>query len=185
MGKKPPEALTVGEVFGRRVREERKRQGLSQEELVERLEAIGRPMERSNLGRIERGETTGQLNNLVALALALGVAPIHLMTPREDEGSVRLVDHTKVPPIPASAAREWIRGTALLHAIEGVPDSDPYAYFAAMSEREQEAVAMQGVSPLVLAASGDPGWRKRATQQMRDAVDDVLSARKIKEDTNG
>jgi transcriptional regulator with XRE-family HTH domain len=167
MGKNPPTLLTPGAIIGRRVAEERKRQGLSQNDLVERLAAIGRPMDRSNLGRIERGETTGQLDNVVSLAIALGIAPVHLLVPRDDEEMVEL---TPTHRVPAKTARSWFMGAALL------PDSDPHAYVAAMSDEEQNRLALAGYSSLVLALV--PERDRRAMQRrFRNAVAEVLSDR--------
>src|SRR6266511_5775853 len=142
MGKIHPKPLTPGAIFGRRVAEERRRQGLSQDELVKRLAKLGRPMDRSNLGYIERGGTTGQLDNVIALALALGVAPIHLIVPRDGEETVEL---TKKHRLPARKARLWISGAELL------PDSDPVAYIAAMPEDELQALvgaSLRGATPI-------------------------------------
>lgn len=187
MGKIRPKPLTLGQIFGRRVQQERERQRLTQKEVVERLAALGRPMDRSNLGRIERGETTGQLDNLIALALALHVAPIHLLLPQEDEERVELASKQSLP---AGEARSWIAGRRLL------PDSDPWAYFAAMSRAEQEQLAdeaastvarARGISPLVFAASRTDAERQRDTQWLRDSLEDLLAeqARTRKEDDHG
>jgi transcriptional regulator with XRE-family HTH domain len=167
MGKNPPKPLSPGAIVGRRVSEERKRQGLSQDELATRLAKLGRPMDRSNLGRIERGETTGQLDNVIALALALGVAPIHLMVPREGEERVELTPNRRLP---ASEARQWIGGRKLL------PESDPLAYVAAMSDDEQQALALSGFDALTLALTSRQA-KKAAGDRLREALEDVFSGR--------
>ena len=169
MGEIRTDPLTPGVIFGRRVREERERQRLTQDDVVERLSNLGRPMDRSNLGRIERGDTTGQLDNLFALALALGVAPIHLMLPREEEELVAIAPKRTLA---ADEARSWVRGLKML------ADSDPFAYFAAMPESDQRAVlagAGPKISPLVAAASG-LGWPD-PTPEVRQLVEDTLAAR--------
>jgi transcriptional regulator with XRE-family HTH domain len=66
--------------FGTRVREERERLGISQEELANRA-----GLHRTYLSGIERGERNLGLINLLRLARALGVAPAALL--RDFDGS--------------------------------------------------------------------------------------------------
>ena len=56
--------------FGSRVRAERERLGVSQEELADRA-----GMHRTYLGGVERGERNVGLLNVLRIASALGVAP--------------------------------------------------------------------------------------------------------------
>ncbi|MBI4827712.1 MAG: helix-turn-helix transcriptional regulator [Nitrospinae bacterium] len=60
--------------FGARVRAERERLGMSQEELADRAE-----MHRTYLGGVERGERNVGLLNVLLIARALGVAPAALL----------------------------------------------------------------------------------------------------------
>lgn len=66
--------------FGSRVRAERERQGLSQEELATRAD-----LHRTYIGGVERGERNISLLNLLRIARALGVSPADLL---EDEAVV-------------------------------------------------------------------------------------------------
>src|SRR5262249_50443157 len=113
-----PQHLRPGQVFGRRVREERMRQQLSLRELTNRVSALGVPLDRSTLVRIEQGGTRGNLDTLFALAVALGVSPIHLMVPRQAGEKMSLLGNRTLP---ADDAQAWIRGRKLLR------DSDPQA----------------------------------------------------------
>ena len=63
----------VQKQFGKRVRELRKAKGLSQEEL-----AFKAGIHRTYIGGIERGERNPSLNNIAAIAKALGVTPPEL-----------------------------------------------------------------------------------------------------------
>lgn len=54
--------------FGERIRELRKKAGLSQEEFAERCQ-----LDRTYIGGIERGERNVSLRNIAVLAKALGV----------------------------------------------------------------------------------------------------------------
>lgn len=60
--------------FGSRVRAERERLGVSQEELADRA-----GMHRTYLGGVERGERNVGLLNMIRIANALGVAPSSLL----------------------------------------------------------------------------------------------------------
>ncbi len=61
-------------VFGQNVRRLRKRRGFSQEELAERA-----GLHRTYIGSVERGERNISLENIVALARALGVSLAELV----------------------------------------------------------------------------------------------------------
>lgn len=64
---------TLQQLFGRRVRQLRRRAGESQEGFAHRLD-----MGRSYVGRVERGEVNVSLVNVARIAAGLGVEPIEL-----------------------------------------------------------------------------------------------------------
>jgi len=72
-------------VFGARLREIREARGFTQVELAARLEAMGRPMNKAAILRIERGVRGVSLDEALALAAVLFVAPAHLLTPPDGE----------------------------------------------------------------------------------------------------
>ncbi|MFJ2770063.1 helix-turn-helix domain-containing protein [Streptomyces sp. NPDC087300] len=57
--------------------------GLSQRGLAERCTALGRPMTNIALSRTERARRHCDVDDLVAIASALGVSPISLLTTSE------------------------------------------------------------------------------------------------------
>lgn len=61
--------------FGNRVRTERAKQGLSQEELAEKA-----GLHRTYIGMVERGEKNITLGNVAKLAKALRLTPADLLT---------------------------------------------------------------------------------------------------------
>jgi len=65
--------------FGQRVREERVKQRLSQEELAEKA-----GVHRTYIGMIERGEKNITLGNIEKIAVALGVSISHLLDESDD-----------------------------------------------------------------------------------------------------
>lgn len=69
----------TGETVRERIKEIRGRMPLT--ELSEKLTALGRPIPVIGLRRIESGDRRVDVDDLVALAQALGVSPITFMTP--------------------------------------------------------------------------------------------------------
>jgi transcriptional regulator with XRE-family HTH domain len=67
--------------FGRRLRELRKRAGLSQEEFAAKIQ-----IHRTYIGAVERGERNPSLKNILKFARALNVEPASLF--RDWEGPV-------------------------------------------------------------------------------------------------
>jgi transcriptional regulator with XRE-family HTH domain len=71
---------TIRKKFGKKVRQLRRAMGLSQEELAFRA-----GVHRNYLGGIERGERNPALDNIAAIARALGVDPSELLRFERDE----------------------------------------------------------------------------------------------------
>jgi transcriptional regulator with XRE-family HTH domain len=123
---------------------ERARPRLTQAEVAGRLEEIGYPLPRTALAEIEAGKRGVSLNDALAIAAAVGVAPVYMIVPYESPTRIpepptltRKVgeDEWKVTPTAAeqgifepvaelkigerltvepSSARSWIRGNAPL-----------------------------------------------------------------------
>jgi transcriptional regulator with XRE-family HTH domain len=97
------------QVFARRVRAARESRGWTQAQLADRLREIGYPKSRETLTKLEGGRYRGvSLDDAFAIAAALGVAPVHLLVPLDDEAALEVVAGV---PVPAPLARAWIRGT--------------------------------------------------------------------------
>lgn len=175
--------LTAAQLFGRRVREERLRQNhLSQQGLAERLRKIGKPLDRTMIGRIERGESTAMLDQVLALAAALGVAPIDLITPTDASVSVEVAGTLVVP---GAVARAWIRGNAPLPGqpwatyLTGRPRTEVRELVRRLLDRR-----LPSGNALALAAAGP--WtdeeraqydaeRERAITDVADLLDDLAA----------
>jgi len=110
-------AKTVGQVFAERLRELRKRRGLTQETLARRLTSdFGYPIHRATLARIEAGSTRGEnvtVKDLFAVAAALNVAPVYLITGADDEALLMVTPDTEVP---SGRVRDWTIGANVLRA---------------------------------------------------------------------
>jgi len=85
----------------------RKERGLSLAELSARLDDVGVPMNLNGLHKIERGNRGVDIDELVAIARALDVPPLHLLFPiGRDQTSPLLPDHD----VPAWPAAKWFTG---------------------------------------------------------------------------
>lgn len=166
---------TPGQVFARRVQAARKRLGWTQQQLAERVTELGVPMHRLTVAKIEKGGQRAEnvaLREMFGLALALSVAPVHLLVPLEDEASVDIAPAT-FGPQPAPLVRSWIRGQNTLY-------SDPAQYLAEMPESEQLAlftsIHESGLGPV------DRGLVSETTARR---VDEALRAIRKEEEDDG
>jgi transcriptional regulator with XRE-family HTH domain len=93
--------------------------GLTAEQLSAQMAALGVPFHTSVLANLETGRRRFvTVAELLALAVVLGVAPVHLLVPVDDEGDYAITPNVSVP---AARARAFIRGTDPL-------DSDAKTY---------------------------------------------------------
>lgn len=101
----------------------------------------------------EKGERaqTAPLDKVFVLAAALGVPPIHLLIPLEDEAAVQIAPGKPYKSIPAPLARAWIRGEIVLPASDmnwsELPESE--------LRRLVEQALTRGMSPVARALMQD------------------------------
>lgn len=126
---------------GANIERVRKARGLNQKQLSERLAEVGRPMLSTVVSKIERGERRVDVDDLVALALALNVSPATLLLPpTANDEPVQLTDAYSVSSFTAWAWAEGKR-TAMDWEPGGVIDvsDDPSSLYGELEfEREQE-----------------------------------------------
>lgn len=122
-----PSGLTVAANV-RRVRESR---GWSTYELAKKLKDGGRPVSPSALAKIERGERRVDVGDLIALAVALNVAPSGLLLPVDTEPLAEIEVTGRSRAVPALKAWEWVDGRDTLDD----PASGHAAYQAHMLYR--------------------------------------------------
>jgi transcriptional regulator with XRE-family HTH domain len=104
--------LVPSEVFASRLRAIRKERGLSQDDVARRMTEGGRPLSKVALLRIEKGTRGLSLDEALALARVLDVAPAHLLSP-PDGSTVSLTDNVAVD---GAGLRNWLLfGEPLLH----------------------------------------------------------------------
>jgi transcriptional regulator with XRE-family HTH domain len=136
---------TVSDRIGEAIRDARTRHGWTQHDLAGRCAALGAPhLTRSVLFDIETGRrnpATGKrrrevsADDVVALALALDVAPVHLMFPIDDDAPVAL---TGTLSERAELVRQWARGH---HPLKGTERRMYYAYVPEAELRRAEYMA--------------------------------------------
>jgi transcriptional regulator with XRE-family HTH domain len=111
----PPRAFTPSSYVGRQVRHFRAIRGMSQQRLADRLAELGVPgWSQTKITKIEQDKQQVLVDDLFALALALDVSPLYLLTPRpgydeEDNALMVAIDGGKVARWPRDV-RQWIRG---------------------------------------------------------------------------
>jgi 8-oxo-dGTP diphosphatase len=91
----------------------RNRRQMTYKDLAGRLKELGRPIPTLGLSRIERGERRVDADDLVALALALGVNPSALLLPR-DTAPDELIELTTAYQAVARDAWNWADARAAL-----------------------------------------------------------------------
>lgn len=108
-----------------RVRQLRKRHGWNTQQLAEKLNEVGVPWDKWIIANFENGRRAGiSVEEMIALAFVLDVAPVHLIVPPDADGERdQYMLFTRTPRIaPGEAdirylspdhARAWIRGEAV------------------------------------------------------------------------
>jgi len=119
------EAVGPVQALARRVREVRTARGWSAQEVARRCAALGLPgLDRSTIANIESGRRRRVgVDELLVLALALGVAPVHLLVPLDEQWYAVTPDRVTG----TSRVREWLRGNWPMH---GADPNDPAARLA-------------------------------------------------------
>lgn len=124
-----PPLKTLRQTTAEQTRELRKRRGMTQQDLADRLNHLGAQIDRTAVAKIEAGNRELALAELFAFALALDVAPVHLLVPIDSDEPIRLAPNLEASPY---ETRAWIRGAMPLF-------QDPRAYFSTVPTTEFEA----------------------------------------------
>ncbi|MDJ0359711.1 helix-turn-helix transcriptional regulator [Rhodococcus sp. H29-C3] len=93
----------TGETVRANMADVRKRQGLTLRDLADRLQNTDRPLAHNTISEIERGARRVDVDDLVAIAGALRVAPNLLLMPRTESGDTVVTATTR----PEISAREY------------------------------------------------------------------------------
>lgn len=156
------ERQTVSDRVGASIRAARKGRGWTQQDLAGRCAALGAPqLTRSVLFDLETGRAAADgtrrrevtVDDLTAIALALDVAPVHLLCPVTDDTPVGL---TATVTVTAVDMRGWARGFQPLPAVDlrrfygYVPEAEARrlgVFMAAQTAGAAMAAALGGDQP--------------------------------------
>ncbi|MGV9600801.1 helix-turn-helix domain-containing protein [Streptosporangium sandarakinum] len=101
------------------VRKLRDRRGLSTTQLSKLLGELGRPIQPTGITKIEKRERKVDVDDLVALAIALGVSPSTLLFPSTVEGESLILDAEVMEPVDNRRLWEWADTLSPLTWAEG------------------------------------------------------------------
>jgi transcriptional regulator with XRE-family HTH domain len=142
MQHKEPE-VTASDMVARRVREVRRRRGLTVAQLAQRCAELGYPdltdqalynLEAGRADKRGRRRRAVTVDELLVLALTLDVAPVHLLVPLEDD---RPYQTTPTRAEQSGPVRDWVRG------VEPLDGTDARAYWSEVPEVEWQQVSEQ------------------------------------------
>lgn len=96
-------------VIAKRLRELRERRGITAEQLSERMRDVGVPFDKSVVANLETGRRRFvTVQELLALAHILDVAPVHLLLPIDNEAAAYAYTPNRTAEV--WKVREWVRG---------------------------------------------------------------------------
>jgi transcriptional regulator with XRE-family HTH domain len=128
------EAVGLRKLIGEQVNRLRLIHRWNQQQLSDALGRLGWPLDRTAIARIENGTRNVTVEDLFALAAALGVEAAGLLAPRDDNVEVAVV-----PGLVRSGARirGWLHGYARLYRPNDWSDTEADRVFAeSMSDQE-------------------------------------------------
>jgi transcriptional regulator with XRE-family HTH domain len=120
---------TLRQTTAEQIRTFRTRRGMSQQGLADRLNQLGARVDRSVVAKVESGKRAVSLEDAFRFALALDVAPVHLLVPIDSDEPIHLAPNMEAPP---HEVRAWIRGFMPLF-------QDPRVYFTSVPKKEFQA----------------------------------------------
>lgn len=118
-----------------RIRQLRKRHAYTQQDLADRLNLIGAHTDRAAVAKVELGKRGLSVDELFRYALALNVAPVHLVSPPDSDEPISLGPSLEVSP---SEMRRWVRGQ------EPLIWQDKRTYFSEVPAEEFEVLRQAG-----------------------------------------
>ncbi len=153
-GRQKVERGPVSDYVAANVARLRKRRGVSQQGMSQHLAELGRPMLPSAISKIEGRERSVDVDDIMALAVALGVNPSALLLPPDAcDSEVRI---TTAVSVPGWAAWQWVDAVAPLpttSAENGYNSVHDHEAFLAARPDELRRTAQHPVMRAATAAS--------------------------------
>jgi transcriptional regulator with XRE-family HTH domain len=148
---------------------------LSQVQLCQRLEELGFPMHQSVLARLENGDRPIRVDELFAIAAALGVAPVYLLS---GDLTNERIDVTPTIQRGPTDVRLWIQGTGALD------EQSQETFFELVPDEERLARQWRGLKnlQLILRRRLEPALARRDDLTVRDAIHDMRTELKWLQD---
>lgn len=110
--------MSVSEAIGARLNQLRRVHGWSAAQLAEAMTKVGVPWDRQVVSKLENGRRKVlTVDELLALAYVLDIAPVHLLVPT-DAGASERYAVTPTVTVSPSAARAWIRGRSAIGQVD-------------------------------------------------------------------
>ena len=178
MATRPVEIGPTGLQTARNVERLRTALGVSQRRLAEILTGMGRPMPTTALSKIERGERRVDADDLVAIAIALGVSPATLLLPPVADATLTQV--TGVGQVPSRSAWDWADGVRPLLPFptdvpgEAAKDS-PLAYAQRARPEGRPAHSLPATEPSAAAGESGP-FGECSREELIQLLDNVRAA---------
>jgi transcriptional regulator with XRE-family HTH domain len=119
---------TPSDVFRARLREVRRLKNWTQADLAAALAGTGLGLGEPAITRMERGSRGVSLDEAIAISAVLGVSPLHMLVPLDDDGA-------QVAPgqaVSTADARAWMRGLTPLR------EADERLFYAQTPPSEAE-----------------------------------------------
>jgi transcriptional regulator with XRE-family HTH domain len=154
---------------------------MSQAELAQHATEAGRPLDRAAVLRIERGQRGLALDEAVALATILRVAPAHLLSPPEGE-FVALTDNEAVD---GEALRDWLMFGAPFLGMAAAVAVDDSEVRRVRDERLRRELTRYALALTDASRGNDQAGITAAGEAIVDAVRAYLDASERKEETGG
>jgi transcriptional regulator with XRE-family HTH domain len=154
----------ASEVVGRQVEAARKGLRISQTELARKLKDLGVPMRQVTIARLESGDRRISVDEVFAIATALSVNPLFLLSGDYTNEDMPVTPDREVPP---NVMRLWFGGSRAL------PGTDERTYRDFVPEEERFARLRRGVQHMQQSyLDYMEAAKKRDTGAMKDALRD-------------
>jgi hypothetical protein len=172
---------TVSDALGANLLKLRKRRGHTVRSLSAKLTEIGHPILPSGITKMEAGTRRCDVNDLVALAVALDVSPVTLLLPSEDTSSA--VHLTSKVWAPWKLAWRWMHGESFLPSqrksvagtrSEAIAENRPYEE-PLLGETRRFLQARDAERPYLITAYGPKEGEISVRMYSGEPADEIAS----------